>query len=494
MIEYLNYEFIQRAFLASLLVGITCGILSVFVTLRKMALIGDALSHAVLPGVVISYYFFGYNHLALFLGAVIAGLITSFLITFIQRNSLIKDDSSVGIVFTAMFSIGIIGISWLSKKEGVHLDMKDFLFGNVLGVNNQDLWLNGIIGLFVVISIIAFFKYFFVSTFDPTIADTMGISTTLIHYFLMFLLSLTIISSLQSVGVILVVSMLIFPASTAYLLTNKLSVMVVLSAIIGALSAIVGMLLAIVTNSTPGPLICIAGTFLFILALFLAPEKGILKKYIHDLVKKLNVKIEDISKFLLVKQSNNSQGVTFWEIKEKLNLSYLELLLLLKWLEIKKMIKKELNMYFLTKRAEKKAMRILRSHRLWETFMSKKLNVPENRLHESAEKMEHITEEQFWDTIAADLGNPETDPHGSPIPKIESQNKDILRLSEALVNKEYSIYTEQQNTLFLWNMGLLPNSSIFVLEKNINKITIRNCNRNLEIPFQIAHEIFVKEL
>ncbi|MFQ3576498.1 MAG: metal ABC transporter permease, partial [Cytophagales bacterium] len=257
MIEYLQFEYIQRAFLASLVVGVTCGLLGVFVTLRRMALIGDALSHSVLPGVVLAYYWFGYDSLSLFLGAVVAGLTTSFLITFIQRNSPTKDDSSVGIVFTAMFSIGIVGISWLTKRQGVHLDMKDFLFGNVLGVTNQDLWLTLSIGLFVLLSLVCFFKYFFVSTFDPTIADTMGVSTSLVHYFLMFLLSISIVSSLQSVGVILVVSMLIIPASTAYLLTNKLSIMLVLSALIGALSAFSGMSASIVLDTTPGPMMTI---------------------------------------------------------------------------------------------------------------------------------------------------------------------------------------------------------------------------------------------
>lgn len=496
MIEYLQYDYIQRAFMASVVVGITCGMLGVFVTLRRMALIGDALSHSVLPGVVLAYYFFGYDSLSLFLGAVLAGLSTSFLITFIQRNSPTKDDSSVGIVFTAMFSLGIVGISWLTKRQGVHLDMKDFLFGNVLGVTQQDLWLTFIIGIFVCFSIIAFYKYFFVSTFDPTIADTMGISTTLLHYFLMFLLSISIVSSLQSVGVILVVSMLIIPASTAFLLTNNLAVMLAISAFFGAFSAFSGMTASIIIDTTPGPLMTIVGAIIFIVVLFVSPEKGILSKFFKRKMKKFTIKSEDVIKFLLKSHNGGEKGATFNEIQKKLNINAIEANMLLTWLKYQKMIASSKGNYLLTNRSERVAARIVRSHRLWETFMSKKLNVPDDKLHDSAEKMEHILEEKFWDKIADDLGNPETDPHGSPIPKLETPLFDELALPlfQANIHSEYVVTSSQKNIDYLWQIGLVPNSRMVVLDKNTQFIKVWHFDKVLEIPVDVSKDLNVKPI
>ena len=139
ILDILQQEWAVRALIASSMVGLMCGVLGCFIVLRNMSLIGDALSHAILPGVVFAFMIVGYSALAFFVGSVTAGLATAFLITWIQHNVDTKNDAAVGIVFTAMFSIGVMGISWISRNEGVHLDLKDFLFGNVLGVSNQDL-------------------------------------------------------------------------------------------------------------------------------------------------------------------------------------------------------------------------------------------------------------------------------------------------------------------------------------------------------------------
>nr|MBS0037981.1 metal ABC transporter permease [Saprospiraceae bacterium] len=169
LIEYLQYPWIIRAMLASVIVGITCGVLGVFIVLRNMALIGDALSHAILPGVVLAFLIFGTYHLSgFFAGAVLAGLIAAAAITWIQQKLPTKNDAAIGIIFTVMFAIGVIGISILSRNEGVHLDLNDFLFGNVLGVSQQDLYLNILIILAVVASIVIFYRYFYISTFQES--------------------------------------------------------------------------------------------------------------------------------------------------------------------------------------------------------------------------------------------------------------------------------------------------------------------------------------
>jgi len=191
-----------RALIASSLVGLTCGALGSFIVLRNMSLFGDALSHSVLPGVAIAFMLIGVSSLGFFAGAVVASFVTAVGITWIQNNIQTKNDAAIGIVYTAMFSVGVMLISYLSKTGGVHLDLKDFLFGYVLGVSNEDLMLTGFIALYVFISIIIFYRYLFITTFQPVIAETMGISVNLVRYFVILLLSFTVVASLQSVGVI----------------------------------------------------------------------------------------------------------------------------------------------------------------------------------------------------------------------------------------------------------------------------------------------------
>lgn len=285
-----------RALMASLMVGVMCGILGCFIVLRNMALIGDALSHAILPGIVVSFILFGYTTLGFFAGSVIAGLLTAVCITWIQQNIQTKNDAAIGIVFTAMFSIGVIGISWISKEQGVHLDLKDFLFGNVLGVSDEDLFLTFGITLYVILSVVIFYRYLFISTFQPVIAQTMGISTQLIHYFIMLLLSFAVVASLRTVGVILVVAMLITPASTALLLSESLKKVIVLSALIGMASAFLGLLAAIVWETTPGPAMAVVATLIYLVTALLSPKKGLVFRYFQR--KKLNrkIRLEDILK------------------------------------------------------------------------------------------------------------------------------------------------------------------------------------------------------
>jgi len=263
-----TYAFLQKAFITSVMVGIICGVIGSFIVLRGMALMGDAISHAVLPGVAISYMF-GINF---FYGAVVTGVLTALGIGIINQNSRIKNDSSIGIVFSAAFALGIILIT-LAKSA---TDLTQILFGNVLAVRTSDMWLTLIVGSLVILVVILFYKELLVSSFDETMAAAYGLKTRMIHYLIMVLLTLVTVASLQTVGVILVVSMLITPASTAYLLTNKLSTMIFLASLFGALSSIIGLYFSFIYNLPSGPVIALATTALFLLAFLFSPKQGIL--------------------------------------------------------------------------------------------------------------------------------------------------------------------------------------------------------------------------
>lgn len=265
--DLLQYDFLQKALFTSIMVGIICGVIGSFIVLRGMSLIGDAISHAVLPGVAISYML-GINF---FYGAVVTGILTAVGIGYINQNSRIKNDAAIGIVFSSAFAIGVI----LIAKANSSIDLNRILFGNVLSVRPSDMWMTLIIGAIVLLTVIIFYKELLVSTFDPTFAASYGLPNKLIHYVIMVLLTLVTVASLQTVGIILVVAMLITPASTAYLLTNRLSIMIVLASLFGALSSVIGLYVSFVYNVSSGAAIVLVTTVFFLLAFFFSPKEGL---------------------------------------------------------------------------------------------------------------------------------------------------------------------------------------------------------------------------
>jgi len=266
-----EYDFLQKALVTSVMVGIICGVIGCFIILRGMSLMGDAISHAVLPGVAISYLL-GINF---FIGAVATGLLTALGIGFVSQNSRIKNDTAIGILFTSAFALGIILISFLRSSS----DLYHILFGNVLAVRPSDMWMTLAIGLIVLGAIFLFYKELLVTSFDPTMAAAYGLSTRLIHYLLMTMLTLVTVASLQTVGIILVVAMLITPAATAYLLTNRLSRMIFLSAGLGTISSVIGLYFSFTYNLSSGASIVLVVTALFALVFIFSPRHGLLRKW-----------------------------------------------------------------------------------------------------------------------------------------------------------------------------------------------------------------------
>lgn len=266
--DLMSYGFFKKALFTAIMVGVISGVIGSFIILRGMALMGDAISHAVLPGVAISFMM-SINY---FYGAVIAGVLAAVLIGAVTQNSRIKNDSSIGIVFSAFFALGIILIS----KAQTATDLTQILFGNILAVRSSDMWMTLIIGGIVLLVVVLFYKELLVSSFDPTMAQAYGLPIRAIHYLIMILLTLVTVASLQTVGVVLVVAMLITPASTAYLLTNKLWVMITLSATFGAVSAVLGLYFSFVYNLPSGAVIVLVATLFFIIAFIFAPKQGVL--------------------------------------------------------------------------------------------------------------------------------------------------------------------------------------------------------------------------
>ena len=492
LIAILQQEWAIRALLASSMVGLMCGVLGCFIVLRNMALIGDALAHAILPGVVVAFMMVGYSTLGFFAGSVVAGLLTAAGITWIQQNVKTKNDAAIGIVFTAMFSIGVMGISGIAR-EGVHLDLKDFLFGNVLGVSNEDLYLTAGVTVYVIVSIIVFYRYLFATTFQEVIAQTMGISVKLIHYFLMLMLSFAVVASLGTVGVILVVAMLITPASTALLLSNRLKNVLVLAGIIGLFSAIIGLIVAIIFETTPGPAMAVVATGFYLLAAFFAPKKGLIYKFFRKQKLQRKIQIEDILKEGLKLERKGE--LTFIKLKGKLGFSKVLLTKLLQSLDTQKFLVFKNNQIAFSKKGKEEALRLVRAHRLWETYLVNEIGLSTEQIHEDAEKYEHLLTEEILDEVDATLGFPKEDPHGSPIPS-KAGFPDIA-LSSLKINQFAKIANQQVSetiTTQLWKLGLLPESTFKLLRKDEGTLFIESNGKEIVIPEVLAKRVNIGDI
>ena len=276
--------------LTASLVGINCGLVGTFLILRKMSMLSDAISHSVLLGIVGAYMFS--HHLqgvSMFVGALLVGLLTTFLVQLLHQKG-VQSDAAIGVVFTCLFAIGVVLISLFADR--VHLDVEHALMGeiafvpwDVLEVGGKSfgpkaVWLLGFV-LVTNIFVIAFaYKELKISSFDKEMAVTLGIPVSLIHYVLMGMLSLTTVASFDSVGAILVVAMLIVPSATAYLWTDRLSIMLVCSAMIGVLASMVGYIMAAIFNVSISGAIAVSTGVLFFISLWIAPKHGILRKWL----------------------------------------------------------------------------------------------------------------------------------------------------------------------------------------------------------------------
>lgn len=270
LIEPLQYSFMQRSLVIAILVGIICAIVGSYLMVQRLALLGDAISHSVLPGLAIAFII-GAD---IFIGAFIAGVLSTVVITFIRTRSPIKEDAAMGIVFSAFFALGITLITIIQKDNKI--DLNHFLFGNILGVTAQEVRNTAIISAVVVIVVVLLYKELLFYTFDPLGAQAAGLPVNLLNFGLMVLIALTIVASLKAVGVILVLALLITPGATAYLLVKKLNQMMILGAIIGIAASISGMYISYFFNLPSGPAIVLVASGFFTVGLLFSPSQGIL--------------------------------------------------------------------------------------------------------------------------------------------------------------------------------------------------------------------------
>ena len=260
LFEPLQYEFMQRGMLAAILVGIVCAVIGTYVVLRGMAFFGDALAHTILPGIALGYLVSGGARDVLFWWALGTAVVAALGIGLISKNSEIKEDTSIGIVFAGMFALGV---ALISTVRSYAVDLSHFLFGDVLSVSTQSLWLILIFGGIVLLVVFVFYKEFLTLSFDPILAATLRLPVGMLNNLLLALIAVTVAVSLQTVGVALMVAMLVTPAATAYLLTHRLSTMMMLAAVFAAVSGVVGLYLSFYLSIASGAAIVLTATLLF---------------------------------------------------------------------------------------------------------------------------------------------------------------------------------------------------------------------------------------
>jgi ABC-type Mn2+/Zn2+ transport system permease subunit/Mn-dependent DtxR family transcriptional regulator len=411
----LQEAFFIKALIGGSMVAVVCGVIGCLVILRRMAFLGDALSHAMIAGVVGGYLFmkllFGIEAYApaMLVGSLIAAVLTVFLIGFVSRLSRIKEDTSIGIMYTGVFAAGVVMVSVF--RNYVHIDIMHFIMGDVLGMADVDLWASAFTAALVLSVILLFFRYFQLSSFDPIMAASIGMPIVLIDYVLTTCVSLVVVSAVSMVGVILVVGLLITPAATAYLLSDRLDRMMILSAFFGLTSIIGGLYLGFWLDSSGGGAIMLFCTFQFLLVLFIAPKYGLLAKWIRlrqiipqqlaeDIIGTVAryspISPAQVRKFI-PKHAKIHQAINSLISKGFLHM------------EDNRTLK-------LTSQGQEEARRIIRSHRLWEAYLQH-VGIPNEEIHPKAHSLEHMHDPSTVEYIDDILGHPTQDPHGQEIPE-----------------------------------------------------------------------------
>jgi manganese/iron transport system permease protein len=270
LIEPLSYEFMRQAISIAIMLGILCAVVGSYLIVQRMGLLGEVIAHAVLPGLAIAFYL----GIDIFFGAFVSGTLSTFIIAWIQSQSRLKVDVAMGIVFSGFLAFGIALITLLKSK----IDLHNFLFGDILGIDANDVIRVLLITILVLIFVVFFYKELLFYTFNPLGARASGLPVNLIHFGLISAITLTIIASMQAVGVVLVISLLIGPASTAYLLVKELHQMMILGAVFSCFSSVTGMYVSYYFNIPSGAAIVLVATVLFIIALLFSPSQGILTR------------------------------------------------------------------------------------------------------------------------------------------------------------------------------------------------------------------------
>ena len=426
--------------LAGGLSAMSCALLGCFLVLRRMSMMGDAISHAVLPGLAIAFFITQSRaSLPMFIGAAIVGVLTAVLTQVIHRMGKVEESASMGVVFTTLFAIGLILIVRAADK--VDLDPGCVLYGaaetavvrqrGFLGVQIPNAVITlGLVFLINLGFVIALYKEFKISTFDPALATTLGINAQAMQYLLMTLVAVTTVASFESVGSILVIAMLIVPAAAAHLLTDRLALMLVVSVLIGAGSALLGHTGAIAvpgwfgfSDTISSGMMAVAAGAIFAVAMLAAPRHGIVSKLLARWRLTLQIAREDALGLLYrleelgaAASGAGGRGALTERLHEALGLNRITARAAVLGLARRGYLRHAPAGHELTDAGRAAARSVVRSHRLWESYLVRQLGLRPDHVHDTAMRLEHITDPSLQQRLAERVEHVQIDPHGRTIP------------------------------------------------------------------------------
>jgi manganese/zinc/iron transport system permease protein len=425
---------------ASILCGIACALVGNFLVLRKLSLIGDALSHAVLPGIAASFLLFGSRSpWVSLLGAGVIGVLSVWLIELVRGLGRIEESAAIGVVFTAMFALGIVMIS---RIEHVDLDPSCVLYGNLetivldtastpFGEVPKVILELGCMCLFNALVVAVFWKWWMLSTFDSTLAQAQGVPVRFLRYLLAALVAMTCVVSFRAVGNIMVVAMLIVPSSVAWMLTDRLNSMFFWSLMIAVCSSVLGHGIAIslphlfgFKSANSAAMVAVVSGCILIGAIFLGTKRGLLWRWINQRKMLKRILAEDILA-LFYRHVESKRAEVFEPAEHALSLDRIAtklqrtepvVLAALAELTVKNWINSTGGQWCLTQAGYRQAQVLVRTHRLWEHYLREETSIADPRLHATAESLEHYTSSELRESLAQVSGGPTVDPHGKAIP------------------------------------------------------------------------------
>jgi ABC-type Mn2+/Zn2+ transport system permease subunit/Mn-dependent DtxR family transcriptional regulator len=415
---------VRYALMGAILLGISCGLLGSFIVVRKMALFGDALSHAVLPGVALGFLWnMNKDPVAIFIGATLAGLLGGVLITLIRQTTRLKEDTCLGIVLASFFAVGICLVTRIQRiSPGNKGGLDDFLFGQAAAIGKDDVTLMLAVTVLALALVGLFYKELLVTSFDAAFAKAAGFPTAIIHYALMLLLAFSVVIALQAVGVVLVSAMLITPAAAAYLLTDRMHRMLILASIFGIFAGAAGAFFSFLGNNLPtGPLMVLGATFVFVMAFLFGPRYGVLARWWRQLSRSAKFKRENTLKAIYhVLEARDFDGtkVSHRELAERRHETISEVRGQTQALKRHKLaaLHEDGESIRLTSEGWRRACEIVRNHRLWELYLTNEAQIAADHVHDDAELIEHVLGEETVRAIERTLDFATEDPHGRPIP------------------------------------------------------------------------------
>ncbi len=430
MNDFIDFIFLTNSNVRNVVIGIvliccSAAIVGCFTFLRKRALLGDAVAHATLPGVCMGFLLSGSkNPFFILIGAFATGLLSIYAVDYITRNSKIKADTSLALVLTSFFGVGILLLTAIQHSgNAAQGGLDGFLFGKVAALMSNDLWVFGITAIVVIIISFVFFKEFLLISFDPTFAKSIGMPVVAIEFLLTTITVLAVVIGIQAVGVILMAAMLITPAATARFWTDKLKTMIAIAILFSVVSGIGGAYISYVTPTLPtGPCMVILMSSIALISFLAAPRKGLLAKLKLQHDNRNRILEENILKalFQMGENTHNYESyISKLDISEKRIFNKGQLKNGLKRLQRKGYLQQKNQQWKLTTQGKNKGQRITRLHRLWEMYLTTYLQLSPDHVHDDAETIEHIITPEIEEKLTEILGYPTVDPHQMKIPYSE---------------------------------------------------------------------------